>query len=125
MKKGLAAAFSGVAAVALRRRKTVVRLEARNHDSGRLDSPQLWSQIQHEGYNVEADAAWSWLIRERRHARADRRARARIRKLRRKLERPPASGRVGRAARRLARGIRGRRRAGAGTGRVPATKMPR
>lgn len=96
---------SVVAELAMRRRKAITRLESRDQDPGPLGSPQLWRQMQHEGYNIEAGAAWSWLIRERRHARAARRSRARISELRRKLESRPAPGYVGRAARRVVRRI--------------------
>jgi ferric-dicitrate binding protein FerR (iron transport regulator) len=38
----------------------------------------VWGPIKYQGYNVEADAAWAWLQRERQHDRAQRRAKQMI-----------------------------------------------
>ena len=89
---------SAVSELATRRRKAITRMESRDEDPGPLGSPQLWRKMQHKGYNIEAASAWSWFSRERRQS-------ARIAELTRKLESRP-----GRAARRVARRIRGSRR---------------
>jgi hypothetical protein len=59
---------SAVALVDRGRRKTVEDLQSRGRKPGWFGSPRRWNPIQNKAYNVEAEAAWAWLMREQQHA---------------------------------------------------------
>lgn len=92
---------SAVAQVATQRRRVLTKAEARGQELGRLANRKVWSPIQHEGHNLEADAAWAWLLQERRHARAAEEASATIARLERELAEAGARGTAGRVLRRI------------------------
>jgi hypothetical protein len=93
---------SAVAGMSLARREVVADLETRNRPVGPLGSPQVWDPIRYEGHNLEAAAAWAWLMRERHHDRGARRSAQQITRLRRSLAEPEPSRRMlPRASRRM------------------------
>jgi hypothetical protein len=59
---------SAVALVARERRKAIEELRSQGKRPGWIGSHRRWSPIQHHALNVEADAAWAWLMREQLHA---------------------------------------------------------
>jgi hypothetical protein len=76
---------SAVARMTLERREVVADLQARNEPVGALGTAEEWNPIQYDGHNLEASAAWTWLTRERKHARAARQAERQTASLRRTL----------------------------------------
>lgn len=59
---------SAVALVARERREAVEDLQSRGKRLGWLGSPRRWNPIQNKAYNLEAEGAWAWLLREQQHA---------------------------------------------------------
>lgn len=59
---------SAVALVSRERRKMIESLKSEGKKPGAFGSARRWSPIQHQALNVEAQAAWAWLLREQRHA---------------------------------------------------------
>ena len=74
---------SGTARIAIERKELIADLKAQKKSPGPLGSGKVWGPIQYQGYNLEADAAWAWLRRERQHERAARRAEQEIAQLER------------------------------------------
>jgi len=59
---------SAVALVARERRKAVEGMRAKGKRPGWFGTPRRWNPIQNKALNLEAAAAWAWLMRERQHA---------------------------------------------------------
>jgi hypothetical protein len=59
---------SAVALVGRERRKVVENLRSKGKRPGWFGSPRRWNPIQNKAYNLEAEAAWAWLMREQQHA---------------------------------------------------------
>lgn len=96
------AARSGTARISIERKEVIADLKARNRSAGPLGSGKVWGPIKYQGHNVEADAAWAWLQRERQHDRA--RRRAKIAQLERSLpEADRSAGLLPKVSRRLGR----------------------
>jgi hypothetical protein len=55
---------SAVALASRERRKVIEGLRADGKKLGHLAQKKMWSPIQHQAHNVEAEAAWAWLLRE-------------------------------------------------------------
>lgn len=70
---------SAVARMSLDRREVIEDLRVRRLRPGRLGSAEVWNPIQAQGHNLEAAAAWSWLLRERQGGASDRAAREALR----------------------------------------------
>jgi hypothetical protein len=94
----------GAARMSIERKELIADLKARKRPVGPLGSGKVWGPIQYQGYNLEADAAWAWLRRERQHDRAARRAEQEITRLERSLSEAERSrGLLPRVTRRLGR----------------------
>lgn len=61
---------SGTARISIERREVIADLEVRERPVGPFGDANVWDPIARHGYNLEADAAWAWLRREREHDRA-------------------------------------------------------
>jgi hypothetical protein len=59
---------SAVAVASRERRKVIDGMRAEGRRLGHLSQPKMWSPIQHQAHNVEAEAAWAWLQREQQFA---------------------------------------------------------
>jgi hypothetical protein len=59
---------SAVALASRERRKVIEGMRAEGRRLGHLSQPKMWSPIQHQAHNVEAEAAWEWLLREQHYA---------------------------------------------------------
>lgn len=77
---------SAMARVAIERKEVIADLQARKRPPGPLGTSKVWHPIRYQGHNIEADAAWAWLRREREHDRAARRAQQEITRLKRALD---------------------------------------
>lgn len=78
-------ARSAVARMTIERNQVIADLKARKQPVGPFGSGPVWRPIRYQGHNLEADAAWAWLRRERQHDRAARQAVERITRLERSL----------------------------------------
>jgi hypothetical protein len=58
---------SAVAVMGRERRRLIDEVRSRGKWPGKLGAAKAWNPIQNEGLNVEADAAWSWFLRELEH----------------------------------------------------------
>jgi hypothetical protein len=58
---------SAVALVARERQRAVQELRSSGRKPGRLGSGRWWRPLQNQALNLEADAAWAWLMREKQH----------------------------------------------------------
>ena len=59
---------SAVALVDRERRDAIEDLQSRGKRPGWFGTPRRWNPIQYKAYNLEAQAAWAWLMREQQHA---------------------------------------------------------
>jgi hypothetical protein len=71
--------------VSIERKEVIADLKTRNQRAGALGTGKVWAPIKYQAHNLDADAAWAWLLRERRHERAARRAQRKIAQLERAL----------------------------------------
>lgn len=60
--------LSAVALASRERRKVIDDMKAEGKRMGHLSQPKMWSPIQHQAHNAEAEAAWAWLLREQQFA---------------------------------------------------------
>lgn len=95
---------SAAARMFIERREVIADLKTKKRSPGPLGTGKVWRPIQYQGFNLEADAAWAWLRRERQHDRAARRAEQEIVRLERTLsEAERSGGLVPKVTRRLGR----------------------
>ena len=59
---------SAVALIARERRKAIEELRSRGKKPGWIGWGRKWRPIQNQALNLEAEAAWVWLMREQQHA---------------------------------------------------------
>jgi hypothetical protein len=65
---------SSAARMSIERKEMIAELKTRKRRIGPLGSAPVWGPMRTQAHNIEADAAWAWLQRERQHRRAARRA---------------------------------------------------
>ena len=94
---------SAVAHLSTERSHALADARAKGQPGGRLSSAELWSRIELEAHDLEAEAAWAWLMRERQHAGAAGQAPARSGRLDGRLVRRAVPAKVRRMVRRLTR----------------------
>jgi hypothetical protein len=103
------AARSGTVRVSIERKEVIADLKTRNQRVGALGTGKVWAPIKYQAHNLEAEAAWAWLLRERLHERAARRAKRKIARLERALaEAARSEGVLPKVTRRLSRQRAGR-----------------